>query len=58
MTGAIGFVKNGYTLRPDSSEAKRALAAHLAEKVSHYNLGANTAWGRDRFTVWNFQLRK
>ena len=58
LTGAIGFVKNGYAERPDSSPAKKDLAAHIGSRMRHPILGNNTSWGRNCFTVWNFKLRK
>lgn len=58
LTGAIGFVKNGYAERSDSSPAKLDLIDHISSRVSHPILGNNTSWGQNRFTVWNFQLKK
>jgi hypothetical protein len=58
LTGAIGFVKNGYCLDASSSPAKRELADHIVKAVGLKDLGLNTPWGRDRFSIWNFRLRK
>lgn len=58
ILGAIGYVKNGYTLLAKSSPCKIELCNYIAEKAGVRNLGRNTRWGQRRFTVWNFRLKK
>ncbi|MFD2100546.1 DUF3800 domain-containing protein [Flagellimonas iocasae] len=57
ILGAIGYVKNGYTLLAKSSPCKIELCNYIAEKAGVRNLGHNTRWGQRRFTVWNFMLK-
>ena len=58
LTGAVGFVKNGYADNPESSVAKKTLVAHIGKAINHPRLGEDTAWGQSKFTVWNFKLSK
>ncbi len=58
ILGAIGFQKNGYDLLADAKKAKKELANYIAEQAGLSDLKKNSAWGRDRFTLWNFKLQK
>lgn len=57
ILGAIGFHKNGFHELWESSPAKIELAAYIAEKAGFKILGANTAYGRIRFKIWNLKLK-
>lgn len=58
ILGAIGFQKNGYDLLADAKKAKKELANYIAEQAGLSDLKKNSAWVRDRFTLWNFKLQK
>jgi hypothetical protein len=58
IVGAIGFQKNGYELLADTRRAKKELATYIAKEAGVANLKDDSPWGRDRFTIWNFYLRK
>jgi len=58
VLGAIGFQKNGYHLLAESRRAKIELAQYIADSAGLKNLTEDTLWGTNRFTIWNFQLRK
>jgi hypothetical protein len=58
ILGAMGFQKNGYHLLSTSKKAKVELAQYIAEKAGLENLSDNTQLGTDRFTIWNFRLKK
>jgi hypothetical protein len=56
--GAIGFQKNGYELLADTRQSKKELAMYIAKEAGLANLKEDSPWGQDRFTIWNFRLRK
>lgn len=58
IVGAISFHKNGGHLIAGTREAKKRLAAHIAEQAGMSNLGDSTRFGWQRFKVWNFRLSK
>jgi len=58
LVGAIGFEKNGYELLAGSRDAKKELARFIAIQAGLKDLKENTAWGMNRFSIWNFRLRK
>lgn len=58
ILGAIGFQKNGYDLLANTRESKKELAKYIAEQGGLPDLKRNSPWGKSRFTIWNFNLRK
>jgi len=58
LLGAVGFQKNGYDLLASTRDSKKELARYIAQQAGLPNLQSNSPWGRDRFTIWNFQLQK
>lgn len=58
IIGAIGFHKNGYDLLPETRQSKKILSHYIASKAGLPNLSDNTPWHSNRFTIWNFRLRK
>lgn len=58
ILGAIGFQKNGYDLLAGTRDSKKELAKYIAEQAGLPNLRQNSPWGKIRFTIWNFNLRK
>jgi hypothetical protein len=58
VLGAIGFQKNDYDLRPNTRQSKKDLAALIAKKAGITNLKGDTPRKSNRFTIWNFVLRK
>lgn len=57
ILGAIGFQKNGYDLLSESRKSKIELAQFIAEQAGVINLKADSPWGKNRFTIWNFRLK-
>ncbi|MGE5547246.1 MAG: DUF3800 domain-containing protein [Solirubrobacterales bacterium] len=57
LLGAIAWVKNGHGQRPDASVAKNDLADHIMGRAGLRTLDTDTPRGRNRFSVWNFQLK-
>jgi len=58
LIGAIGYEKNGYHLKPNASEAKKALCIYIAEKAGLKVLFNTTPRTHYKFSIWNFRLRK
>jgi hypothetical protein len=58
ILGAIGFQKNGYDLLSGSKPSKKELCEYIAQKAGLKNLVENTPFHNERFTIWNFQLKK
>lgn len=58
ILGAIGFQKNGYDLLAGTRDSKKELAKYIAEQAGLPGLRQNSPWGKIRFTIWNFNLRK
>lgn len=58
IIGAIGFQKNGYHLLASSRKGKKDLADYIASEAGLENLKNNSPWGENRFTIWNFKLKK
>jgi len=58
ILGAVGFQKNGYDLLAGTRDSKKELARYIAQQAGLPNLQHNSPWGRHRFTVWNFRLKK
>jgi len=56
LSGAIAWHKNDHDARPDSSEAKAALANHVAQRAGYRRLGHDTHMQNARFAMWNFRL--
>lgn len=57
LMGAIGFQKNGYHLRTETKEAKKLLAAYIAERAGLPNLQDGTGNEPHGFSLWDFRLR-
>ncbi len=57
ILGAIGFQKNGYHLLAHAKKAKKELALYIAEQAGLDGLCKDSPWGKNRFTIWNFQLK-
>jgi len=57
IIGAIGFVKNGYHLLSASNKGKVELSKYIESKAGLMDLGSNTRYGMNRFSVWNFNLQ-
>jgi len=58
LIGAIGYQKNGYHLLSGSKKSKIEMCEYIAKEAGVVSLQNNTAWGRVRFKIWNFQLQK
>jgi hypothetical protein len=58
ILGAIGFQKNGYDLLSGSKTSKKELCEYIAQKAGLRVLGGDTPFYNQRFTIWNFQLKK
>lgn len=58
ILGAIGFQKNGYDLLAGTRDSKKELVKYIAKQAGLPNLMQNSLWGKIRFTIWNFNLRK
>lgn len=58
LLGAVGFQKNGFDLIAGSRQAKKELAAHIAKGAGLADLKENTPFRLQRFTLWNFRLKK
>lgn len=58
ILGAIGFQKNGYELLANTRQAKKDLAAFIAQEAGLKNLRDDTPRNNQRFTIWNFRLQK
>ncbi len=58
IIGAIGFQKNGGDLIAGTRKAKINLAEYIAKQAGLKSLKNNTAYGRNRFKIWNFRLQK
>lgn len=58
LLGAIGYQKNGYDLLAGGKESKKSLVRHICAKAGLPDLSTNTRWGANRFTLWNFRLKK
>lgn len=56
LIGAIGYQKNGWHLQPGASAGKIELMEHIARRARVYDLGRDTLYFKQRFTVWNFKL--
>jgi hypothetical protein len=57
ILGAIGYQKNGYDLVAGSAIGKIELAKYIANSAGLKTLTDNTKWGKERFSIWNFQLK-
>lgn len=57
VLGAVGFHKNGKDGIPGASKAKIELANYIAGKAGKRRLDDASAFGKNRFNVWHFQLR-
>ena len=58
ILGAIGFQKNGYELLAGTRQAKKDLAAFIAQQAGLRDLKEDTKRSNQRFTIWNFRLQK
>lgn len=58
ILGAIGYVKNGYTLLGSSNKAKLEMCEYIRKKAGLRGLGQNSPYGQNRFSIWNFKLKK
>ena len=57
LIGAIGYQKNGWHTRSAASPGKIELAEHIAKKALILDLGRDTLYFKQKFTVWNFRVR-
>jgi hypothetical protein len=57
ITGAVGYHWNQLHLAPGASEARRELAAYLAERLGFDNLPIETSFSMQRFKIWKMRLQ-
>jgi hypothetical protein len=58
IMGAVGFHCNGLHRRLNASPARRALAAHIAERAGLRELSSNTNPRRADFGIWRFKFNQ
>jgi hypothetical protein len=56
LIGAIGYQKNGWHLLDNASAGKIEIARYVAQKAVIQDLGRDTLYFKQKFTVWNFRL--
>lgn len=58
ILGAISSCRNGVHLLAETRQSKRDLAAYVLEKAGIKDTAINTPRRMQRFSIWNFQMRK
>lgn len=56
LSGAVAWHMNAHDAAPNASEAKTALALHIAKRIGLRRLGRTSPYGEARLSMWNLKL--